>query len=74
MVQAGGPYSTVGATVVESLCSDVDCYEFEIFDSFGDGICCGLGNGSYSLIDVGGNILASGGAMLKSIAPFFVIL
>lgn len=62
VVQTGGPYSTAGATVVEQLCSDVDCYEFEIFDSSGDGICCGFGNGSYSLTDVGGNILASGGA------------
>ena len=61
LVQAGGPYNTPGATVVEQLCSDADCYEFEIFDSFGDGICCGFGNGSYTLTDAGGNVLASGG-------------
>ncbi len=26
-----------------------NCYEFEIFDSYGDGICCEFGEGFYSL-------------------------
>src|SRR5688572_14972600 len=25
------------------------CVKFTIFDSFGDGLCCGYGNGSYSV-------------------------
>jgi hypothetical protein len=38
-----------------------ECYVFTIFDSYGDGICCGFGNGSYDLQDDSGNIIISGG-------------
>ena len=42
-----GPDETF--TVVEYLCSEAECYDFSIFDSFGDGICCDNGEGSYNL-------------------------
>jgi len=35
-------------------------YEFTLFDSFGDGICCGFGLGSYSL-SVDGTVVGAGG-------------
>jgi len=35
-------------------------YNFTITDSFGDGICCTYGEGSYS-VEVGGTVVASGG-------------
>lgn len=38
-----------------------DCYTFEILDSQDDGICCGYGNGSYSLTLPDGTILKQGG-------------
>jgi len=38
-----------------------DCYTFSILDSFGDGICCQFGNGTYDLVDSNNNIIASGG-------------
>ncbi|MFC0605625.1 T9SS type A sorting domain-containing protein [Winogradskyella pulchriflava] len=38
-----------------------ECYTFTIFDSYGDGICCGFGNGSYNLEDENGNVIISGG-------------
>lgn len=59
-IQAGGPYPAP-ATVTEALCSDAGCYEFTIFDSFGDGICCGFGAGSYSLDYNGSNIYSGNG-------------
>jgi hypothetical protein len=34
-----------------------DQYEFTIFDSFGDGICCGFGLGSYSISEDGNPIM-----------------
>jgi len=37
------------------------CYTFEITDSYGDGICCSSGNGSYVLESLEGDIIASGG-------------
>ncbi|MCF6306705.1 MAG: T9SS type A sorting domain-containing protein [Flavobacteriaceae bacterium] len=41
--------------------SENECYTFEIFDEFGDGICCGFGNGSYSLTTDNSTIIFSGG-------------
>ena len=43
-----------------------DCYTFTIFDSFGDGICCNWGSGSYSLTSRDGAVLASGGSFSAS--------
>lgn len=37
------------------------CLSFTIFDSYGDGICCGYGNGSYSLY-YGGALITTGGS------------
>lgn len=43
--------------------SDNDCFEFEITDVYGDGMCCSYGNGSYTITDVtSSTVLASGGA------------
>ncbi|NNE25355.1 MAG: T9SS type A sorting domain-containing protein [Saprospiraceae bacterium] len=61
VVASGGPYSTQGGTVNETYCLVDDCYDFTIFDAYGDGICCAYGNGSYSLEDDNNNTLASGG-------------
>ncbi|MCB0855821.1 MAG: T9SS type A sorting domain-containing protein, partial [Bacteroidetes bacterium] len=64
-VASGGPYSVANSTVNETFCLADDCYEFTINDSYGDGICCGYGNGSYTLTS-GGSTLASGGAFGSS--------
>jgi len=37
------------------------CYEFHIVDDWGDGICCDYGEGSYTITNQDGTILASGG-------------
>lgn len=58
-------------TNVEDFCLDPGCYEFTIFDSFGDGICCDYGDGSYSLTDSDGNVLGSGGAFGSEETTFF---
>lgn len=36
---------------------DGECYMFYIYDSYGDGICCNYGNGSYTLEDSDGTVL-----------------
>jgi hypothetical protein len=38
-----------------------DCYSFTINDSFGDGICCGFGDGSYELTTDAGTVIFFGG-------------
>lgn len=47
-------------TYKQSLCLADGEYQFSIKDSYGDGICCGNGNGAYSLVSEQ-TTLASGG-------------
>ncbi len=61
-VESGGNYSTAGSKVTKTLCLPDGCYDFIINDSYGDGICCSYGNGSYKLTDSDGNTIASGGS------------
>ncbi|TVR84484.1 MAG: hypothetical protein EA409_00845, partial [Saprospirales bacterium] len=65
VIASGGPYGGLspGDTILESFCVLQDnCYTFTIFDTWGDGICCDWGDGSYMVIDVQTQeIYASGG-------------
>ena len=63
LVASGGTYGSQpdGSTLIINFCMVEGCYDFTIDDTYGDGICCAYGNGSYSLIDIDGNVLASGG-------------
>ncbi len=64
-VASGGGYSGAGSTVTQDLCLPDDCYTFTINDSYGDGICCAYGSGSYTLSGPSG-VLASGGSFGSS--------
>ncbi|MEM0994652.1 MAG: T9SS type A sorting domain-containing protein, partial [Bacteroidota bacterium] len=59
-IATGGDYDSPSTLYIESFCLNPDrCYIFTIFDSFGDGICCGEnGNGNYQIINEDGSILA----------------
>ncbi|TVR83253.1 MAG: T9SS C-terminal target domain-containing protein [Saprospirales bacterium] len=60
----GGPYGgfNSGDTVSYIFCMGSGCFDFTIYDSYGDGICCGYGEGSYLLInEETGEVLAEGG-------------
>jgi len=61
--KSGGPYTNNNTTPVnDSVCVPTGAQvEFTIFDSYGDGICCSEGNGSYT-VSVGGVTVASGGS------------
>ena len=64
----GGPYNDLSAngttpqTPVVGTIPPNTCVTFTIEDSYGDGICCGWGNGSYTVTDALGNIVSQGGA------------
>ena len=70
-----GPYRNLsdGSTVVEQFCLPDDCYNFTIYDSYGDGICCRYGYGEYTLTDDNGNVLASGDVFGRSESTNFCL-
>ena len=72
---SGGTYGSQpdGSTVIEVNCLNFGCYDFTIYDSYGDGICCSYGIGSYELKDAGGATLASGGSFGSSETTNFCI-
>ena len=61
LLLSGGPYATKGHQINEIHCIPKGSYEFEIKDSYGDGVCCSYGQGSYS-VSYDGIQVASGGA------------
>ena len=71
-VASGGPYSTQGATINQTFNLTAGDYTFTIYDSYGDGICCGYGQGSYSLTS-GGTTIVSGGAFGSQEATNFCV-
>lgn len=76
VVASGGTYPTEpdGSTLTEQFCLPDGCYDFTINDAFGDGICCGFGNGSYILTDdTDGVTLASGGEFDSSETTNFCV-
>lgn len=76
VMASGGSYSNQpsGSTVVENICLANGCYDFTLYDSYGDGICCGYGNGSYTLTDdSNGTVLASGGQFDSSETTNFCV-
>lgn len=60
VVESGSGYSS-NTTYTIPMCVSEGCYDFNIYDSYGDGICCSEGNGSYTLTHISGTVVASGG-------------
>jgi hypothetical protein len=73
-VATGGTYGNQadGSTVTINECLSDGCYDFTINDTYGDGICCSYGNGSYS-VTAGGSVVASGGNFTNSETTNFCI-
>ena len=49
---SGGPYGSTGTMYTDTVCiegaDETPCLQFVINDSYGDGICCGYGQGAYN--------------------------
>ena len=67
VIGSGGPYTTLDTNgtqpdeIVDVTIPVFDeCYTFTLNDSYGDGICCLYGNGTYRLEDGVANILVNG--------------
>ncbi|MCW4439449.1 endonuclease [Vibrio splendidus] len=68
---SGSDYQSNTNNEVEMCLAD-DSYTLEVSDSYGDGMCCSVGNGSYSL-SVNGTVVASGGDFQASQSTEFTI-
>jgi hypothetical protein len=75
VVASGGTYGSQpdGSTVTSTNCLVDGCYTFTINDSYGDGICCAYGNGSYTVTDANGTVVASGGSFGSSESTNFCL-
>ena len=71
-VMSGGPYSTSGTTFTSTACLEVGCYNLIVNDSFGDGICCAYGNGSYT-VSIDGTAVVTGGEFSSTITENFCV-
>lgn len=61
VLASGGPYLN-NITINEQWCLGNGCYTWTIFDTYGDGICCEYGEGSYIINnDTEGAVVATGG-------------
>lgn len=56
----------------EAVCLNDGSYTFTILDSYGDGICCSTGSGSYSL-SVDGSVVASGASFTNNESTGFTV-
>lgn len=74
-VASGGTYGSFpdGSTITATNCLPAGCYTFTINDSYGDGICCTYGNGSYIVKDAAGTTLASGSSFTSSATHNFCV-
>ncbi len=73
-VAQGGTYGNQadGSTRNFTSCLPAGCYTLTMYDTYGDGICCSYGNGSYTL-SAGGATLASGGNFNASQSTNFCV-
>ena len=64
LLLSGGPYGSTGTSYSDTVCIDnadaYPCLQFVINDSYGDGICCGYGQGAYTIY-LDGQSVATGG-------------
>jgi len=72
VLYSGSGYSDYSDYTQTFVLSDGD-YEFIIYDSYGDGICCSSGNGSYTLTDGNNAQIVSGGDFSSSETTGFSI-
>ncbi|WP_241461461.1 GEVED domain-containing protein [Aquimarina macrocephali] len=76
VVHSGGTYPSQpdGSTLNITKTLDAGCYTLVFKDSYGDGICCSYGNGSYELTNsTSGAVLASGASFTSEDTKNFCV-
>ncbi|MEQ3691531.1 MAG: M4 family metallopeptidase [Flavobacterium sp.] len=74
VVFSGGTYGSQadGSSLTVTKCLDAGCYTFKMKDSYGDGMCCSYGSGSYTVTS-NGTTFASGGTFGTSQSTNFCV-
>jgi hypothetical protein len=74
VVFSGGTYGSQadGSSLTVTKCLDAGCYTFKMKDSYGDGMCCTYGSGSYTVTS-NGTTFASGGTFGTSQSTNFCV-
>ncbi|PLX22349.1 MAG: hypothetical protein C0599_06560 [Salinivirgaceae bacterium] len=72
-VASGSGYSNKNSNYSQVISLAEGDYKFIIYDSYGDGICCSYGNGSYTLTDGNNDVIVSGGDYGSSESTDFCI-
>ena len=74
VVEQGGPY-TNGTTQTEHVydwtLDDMECYRLEVYDAYGDGMCCSYGQGYFKL-EWNGIVVLQGGQFGASTTKNFL--
>ena len=71
-VMSGGAYANSGTIYIETACLEVGCYTLNVNDSYGDGICCAYGEGSYT-VNVDGEDVLTGGQFTNDVSEGFCV-
>ena len=57
-IVASGSLESGDEELVEEICLNYNsCFSLYVYDSYGDGICCGYGEGNFQIFDTLGNIV-----------------
>lgn len=72
VVVSGSGYQNSAPDVSENVCLEDGIYTFIISDSYGDGLCCSYGQGSYT-VSLNGTALVSGSSFTSSESKSFTI-
>ncbi|GGG51958.1 hypothetical protein GCM10011414_21950 [Croceivirga lutea] len=73
-IASGGVYGSAGTTYSQTInTTETGIFTFTIFDSFGDGICCSYGIGSYNVVLNNSSSVATGGNFGSSESTNFEI-
>ena len=60
LIASGGDYAPGTVSATETACLADGIYTLTMYDIYADGMCCTYGDGSYTLTDADGTVLASG--------------
>jgi hypothetical protein len=69
--QPTGSYNSEGGTIVQAANITAGMYTFKMTDSYGDGICCRYGLGSFTITVDGETVISNNGEFLDSVRETF---